>query len=148
MDSILFDLDGTIADPFHRRHFVRIKPRNWPAFFKAQVNDTVIEPIATIARELYKEGKYKVIIFTARPDTYKEMTETWLKKHNINYHAIYMRKGDDNRDDSITKKEMYEKLLLDGYQPLAVFDDRPKVCRFWKSIGLLTFCCADQSEEF
>ena len=70
MECILFDLDGTIADPYHRRHFVRIKPRNWPAFFKAQINDTVIEPIATIAREIHKEGKYKVVIFTARPDTY------------------------------------------------------------------------------
>jgi len=79
MDCVLYDLDGTLADPYHRRGFVRVKPKNWKAFFEAQVNDTVIEPIATIARELYKEGKYKVIIFTARPDTYKEMTETWLK---------------------------------------------------------------------
>ena len=148
MDCILFDLDGTIANPYHRRHFVRIKPCNWPAFFKAQVNDTVIEPIATIAREIYKEGKYKVIIFTARPDTYKDMTEKWLKKHNINYHAIYMREGKDNNDDQITKKEMLDKLREDGYNPIAVFDDRPKVVRMWRREGILVFPVADQTEEF
>ena len=71
-DVILFDLDGTLADPTHRRDYVRIKPKNWSAFFKGMVNDTPIEPICTIIRELYKEGKYKVIIFSARPDNYKK----------------------------------------------------------------------------
>lgn len=148
--AILFDLDGTLADPYHRRHFVRVKPKNWVAFFKAQVDDAVIEPIAHILRgcfESYRD-KYKIVIFTARPDNYRGDTEAWLKKHNLSYDAIYMREAKDNRDDSITKKEMLDKLRADGYDPIAVFDDRPKVVRMWQREGILCFPVADMNEEF
>jgi uncharacterized HAD superfamily protein len=150
MDAILFDLDGTIADPYHRRHFVRVKPKNWPAFFKAMVNDTEIESICHIARGIYQSyrDKYKVIIFTARPDTYRKETEEWLAKHNIKYDAIYMRQGVDNRDDSITKQEMYDQVVKDGYKVICAFDDRPKVVRMWQRNGVLCFPCADLNEEF
>lgn len=147
---ILFDLDGTLADPYHRRHYVRVKPKNWVAFFKAQVDDAVIEPIAHILRgcfESYRD-KYSIVIFTARPDNYRGDTEAWLKKHNLNYDAIYMREAKDNRDDSITKKEMLDKLRQDGYNPIAVFDDRPKVIRMWQREGILCFPVADLNEEF
>lgn len=148
MDAVLFDLDGTLADNEHRSHFVRIKPRNWRAFFLAQDKDSLIEPIGHIVRETYKHGLHKVIIFTARPDDYKEMTEAWLKKHNIPYHAIYMREGKDNRDDEIIKKEMLDKVKQDGYKPIAVFDDRPKVVRMYRREGLLVFPVDRQDVEF
>ena len=145
---ILFDVDGTIADCSHRRHLVRNKPKNWPAFFKAQINDTPIEPVCTILRELYKEGKYEIVIFSARPDSYKDLTKEWLAKHNIDYHHLYMREAKDSRDDSITKLEMLTKLRQDGLEPIAVFDDRPKVVRMWREQGILVFPCVNQDEEF
>lgn len=147
---ILFDLDGTLADPYHRRHYVRVKPKNWPAFFRAQVDDTVIEPIAHILRGCFYSyrGLYSIVIFTARPDDYKKETLEWLQKHNLPYDAIYMREAKDNRDDSITKKEMLDKLRQDGYIPVAVFDDRPKVVRMWQREGILCFPVADINEEF
>lgn len=148
MDAVLCDMDGTLSNPYHRRHFVRIKPKNWVAFFKGMVDDTPIEPICTIIRELYKEGKYKVIIFSARPDNYKKETEEWLAKHNIKYDAIYMREAKDNRSDEFVKQEMLDKVKEDGYNPVAWFDDRPCIVRLARRNNIMTFACHNSDEEF
>jgi len=35
MNVYVFDLDGTLANIDHRLHFIKTKPKNWPAFFEA-----------------------------------------------------------------------------------------------------------------
>ena len=59
-----------------------------------------------------------------------------------------MRKAGDNRDDGITKLEMLQELRANGLEPVAVFDDRPKVVRMWREQGILVFPCVNQDDEF
>jgi hypothetical protein len=33
--DVIFDIDGTLADPEHRRHYVRVKPKNWGRSMRA-----------------------------------------------------------------------------------------------------------------
>lgn len=144
--AFIFDLDGTIADCEHRRHFIATKPKNWPAFFAGIPHDPVIEWVAATARKTYAIGQKDVIIVTARHEGCRENTEAWLQKHGIRYHAIYFRALKDNRDDTIVKSEILDQVLADGYKPVLVYDDRPKVLRMWNERGLVTVDCGEGVE--
>ena len=48
--DIIFDMDGTLADVSHRKHFVENNPKNWEAFYKAMINDKPNSPVIMIAR--------------------------------------------------------------------------------------------------
>jgi hypothetical protein len=61
---------------------------------------------------------------------------------------LYMRKTDDYRDDTIVKRELYENYIKDKFNVVAVFDDRPKVLRMWRKLGLFTFNVAQHENEF
>jgi hypothetical protein len=50
-----------------------------------------------------------------------------------------MRTEGDHRSDDIVKKEIYEKRIAPWYDVVAVFDDRDKVVKMWRDLGLL--CC-------
>ena len=139
MDAI-FDLDGTLADPAHRLSFIKTKPKNWPAFNspKAMSLDTVIEPIAMIAR-LWTMGN-RVIICSGRSEDVRDATEKWLAKmwgNFISHSGLYMRKSGDYRPDDIVKSELLDQIFADGYKPVMVFEDRLRVIEMWKRRGLL-----------
>ena len=51
----------------------------------------------------------------------------------------FARDDDDFRPDDITKKEIFEKVLTDGFRPQLAFDDRDQVVSMWRSIGLPCF---------
>lgn len=36
---VVFDVDGVLADVRHRLHFLRTRPKDWPAFFAAVPDD-------------------------------------------------------------------------------------------------------------
>ena len=59
-----------------------------------------------------------------------------------------MRKNRDYRPDTIVKKEMYDQMLVDGYKPTLVFDDRPSVLRMWREIVGLTVVDVGMGIEF
>ena len=52
---------------------------------------------------------------------------------------LYLRRDGDFRTDDITKKEIFEKILTDGFRPQLALDDRDQVVSMWRSIGLPCF---------
>lgn len=144
----IFDLDGTIFDCDHRKHFITTKPKNWKAFSAGIIHDTVIEWVATIARRTFQRGEIAVVIVTAREGStqIKRDTEEALKKAGIKYDAIYFRDSKDYRDDTLVKSEILQKVKDDGFNPVLVFDDRPKVVRMWREHGLTVVDCGDGKE--
>jgi hypothetical protein len=139
MVDAIFDLDGTLADLTHRLPYIKTKPKNWPAFMRAIDRDTVIEPIAMIARG-WAMGN-RVIICSGRSEDTREATEAWLTKHVwgqwSKHAALYMRKTGDYRPDDIVKSELLDQILSDGYKPVLVIDDRLRVIEMYKRRGLL-----------
>ena len=77
-----------------------------------------------------------VIIMSGRDGVAQTATELWLNKHGIQYDEFYIRTPGDMRDDRIIKSELYFNNVDGRYNVTAVFDDRPKVCQMWRSIGL------------
>lgn len=133
--AVYCDMDGTLADCEHRRHHV--EGNDWGKFFAGMCDDTIIKHTEEVLRALDAAG-YCIIIGTARPNEngYKKMTEEWLKRHDIPYEAIYMRKGGDYRKDSIVKIELLDEMLADGWDIQFALDDRAQVVKAFREYGL------------
>lgn len=140
---IVFDMDGTLSDPAHRRTFVRkedaqnndsaFKP-DWVKFFETCDKDAPRDEVIAKAREAKGQG-YEVIICSARPEDYRDKTEKWLEQYNVPYDRLIMRKHADYRKDTIVKKEFLDQ-YLDKTKIVRVYDDRPCVIQMWRDNGL------------
>ncbi len=145
MKDIIFDIDNTLANGEHRQAFLRSHPRNWAAFNAAMHLDEPHADIIWLLKELWTTGN-RILIATGRNEDDREPTEAWLNKHSIPYQNLYMRPAKDYRDDAIIKKEIYEQMKADGYDPFMVFDDRDRVVKMWREIGLR--CCQVAPGDF
>lgn len=134
-DCWIFDMDGTLANSDHRKKWVMQKPKNWPAWNAGMAHDPPHNDIVQFARIADEKG-IAVVICSGREDVYREVTENWLKKHNVPFVKTYMRKKKDYRDDSIVKKELLEDIRADGYNPILAFDDRDRVVKAWRECGI------------
>lgn len=120
--AILVDIDGTLAKMDGR------SPFDWSKVKEDKVN----EPIKRIV-SLY-DGK--VIIFSGRDGSCKKETIEWLDENGIKYDAVHMRSPNDNRKDSIIKREMFEQHIRNKYHIEFVLDDRDQVVDMWRDMGL------------
>lgn len=140
--DIIWDVDGTLSDPTHRRHYVQAKPKNWKAFFAEMSDDPVHEDMKFLINSMADLG-HTNIICTARHEKYKKETEDWLFRKKIIYHAIYMRDNDDHRDDSVIKIDLVRQMMMEGYYPTMAFEDRDRVALALREIGLRVFQVED-----
>ena len=49
---------------------------------------------------------------------------------------LHMRKNGDNRSDRLVKEEIFWEHIEPRFNVLAAFDDRPRIVRLWKDIGI------------
>lgn len=134
--AIIIDVDGTLADGSHRQH--HLDRNDWSAFFADMHLDSLYEHTKIMVDALRNDGYY-IVIVTARPDEndYREKTVDWLKRHDIEYDAIYMRRAGDYRKDSIVKREILDQMMEDGYLPVLALDDRTQVVEeCWRASGI------------
>jgi phosphoglycolate phosphatase-like HAD superfamily hydrolase len=134
MKCYLFDIDGTIADCSHRIHLIMEMPKRWDEFFALCEDDSPIEHMCDLARLLVCETP--IVYVSGRSDQCREQTEDWLKKNDLWFGALYMRKEGDHRDDDIIKLELLDQLRADGFEPIMAFDDRNRVVAAWRSAGI------------
>lgn len=145
MKYIMVDIDGTVADCEHRTHYVQSKPANWPAFNRAAKYDLPILPVIEAVEQFHKNG-YSIVFCSGRSDDMEALTRQWIADNmKIDCYTLYMRKTGDYRADDIVKLELLERIRLDklGWSPFCVFDDRPRVIRAWRSVGLFVFDVAN-----
>jgi predicted kinase len=128
---IVSDADGTICNCDHRLHFIQGEgKKDWNSFFAGIENDTVNEVVKQLIDLTYPD--YPVVIVTGRPEKYREVTEKWLKKNNIRHDAIYMRKDNDRRPDTIIKQEIID-LYLDKSKIEIWVDDRGEIIKLLRN---------------
>lgn len=134
---VVCDLDGTLCDVEHRRHFVQQTPKNWMGFFENISGDKLRRDVSDlVSDELTRDTGIHLILVSARPENYREVTEKWLKdNYYYNYTALIMREANDSRPDTEVKSDIYDKYLK-NLNIVKVFDDRPSVIRMWKEKGL------------
>jgi len=130
---VIFDIDGTLAimgdrHP-HDGHLVHL--------------DTMNEDVLRAMRH-YHENGHTVIIVTGRDEKYREITETWLAENGAVWDAMYMRPTEPDHlpktEDSIIKYNLFNLHIRPlGHKIVGVYDDRHRVLRMWRKLGLTTF---------
>lgn len=126
---VIFDIDGTLA------HMTGRNPYDYNRVMEDEP-DALLVAVADSLKEVYGKDYLDIIIVSGRNEDCRELTERWLDENMVPYTHLYMRKQDDKRDDTIVKEEIYRTYIEPEYAVLGVFDDRPKVCRMWRRIGL------------
>ena len=108
-DCFICDIDGTVADLTHRRHWVQDKPKNWKAFKEGILDDTPIEWVIQTVLYLQKQG-LEMIMCSGRGEEQREVTEKWLTNHGLYPVKLYMRTEGDYRSDDIIKSELLDQI--------------------------------------
>ena len=85
---------------------------------------------------------HKIIIVSGRIDDLRHETELWLKKFEVPFDYLFMRKRKDMRPDNVIKLEIYEEHIRDKFQIIFVLDDRQKVVDMWRGQNLVVLQCA------
>jgi hypothetical protein len=159
---IICDLDGTITEKGDRDIYDTTKV----------LLDTPKEEIINIVRNycLGKDVNYElsanndfseqiyIVFFSGRKEAARNDTQTWISKYvftqdfksklrtEISY-DLFMRKDDDNRKDSIVKKELFDEHIRGKFFVEFVLDDRNQVVEMWRNeIGLT--CLQVQSGDY
>jgi len=142
MKTVIFDLDGTLADIETRRE-ISIKENgkmDWDIFFDPNniSLDTPNRPVITMAK-LLKESGHRIVILSGRSKVTKDATRDWLKQFDVPFDVLKMRP--DNKEFKFMPDDQLKKLWLDQLFPntedvLCVFDDRDKVVKMWRENGL------------
>ena len=128
-DIVIFDIDGTLAHHNNNR-----SPFDWN-----KVDIDTVDNIVSEQARFHKSLGHIVYVVSGRDEICREITSEWLKKHNIPFDGLYMRKNNDNRKDTIIKKEIYENEFKGKYNVKIVYDDRNSVVKMWRSLGLKVF---------
>ncbi len=140
--AIIFDMDGTLADCEHRRHFITGKKKDFDAFYDAMAGDPVKSDIRGLLN-MYRANNWHIIICTGRPEKYRSITECWLHSNAIFYNELFMRPDDKRFEpDYKVKQVMLDEIRKDRTVHIAV-DDRKQVVDMWRINGVTCLQVAD-----
>lgn len=127
--AIICDLDGTLA-LLDGRH---------PYDPETVANDRLNEVVALILKRVDKP----TFFVSGRFEKYRQETEDWLKKHKIKYKALFMRANEDHGKDTDLKQYFYHQFFKGKYEVIFVLDDRNRVVKMWRDLGLVCLQVAE-----
>ena len=158
--TIIFDLDGTLANIDSRRD-ISMKPNgklDWDVFAAPNSILALDEPNAPVIKmaQMFKADGFKIVIFSGRNDRGFDATVQWLNDFKVPFDLLVMR-PDKFKDKSwpiadgnpatpdmrFMPDEILKKVMLDTFVDIndvfLVVDDRDKVVKMWRDLGLNTF---------
>lgn len=150
LPSVIFDIDGTLADIEHRRIFVSGKKKDFNAFNSAMANDVINVPIVELHTMCHRAG-YQIIYCTGRMERDRDVTLEFLKMVHeeggiIERESFWtfspdlIMRPDERRSDPdwVVKQDMLNKILeiVDKENIIFTVDDRQKVVDMWRANGL------------
>ena len=124
---VLCDIDGTLA----------LRGDRAPHDHDSSMEDAVNWPVVKACNAFHAAG-YGVLLISGREEIYRGVTEYWLGTPGLLKYrlGLIMRAEKDNRPDEIVKRELYEQKIQPHYQVGLVLDDRNKVVKMWRELGL------------
>lgn len=141
MSCIIIDLDNTIADDEWR--IPRIKWEENDIFWRYHDYHSLAGFDAIGNGRIIDMAMYEghdIVVFTARPEMYRAMTECWLQKKAVPFSLMLMR-PDNLHCHSSELKEVQLKALMrqHGYkheQIVRAYDDREDVIAMYDRNGI------------
>ncbi|WPH58240.1 polynucleotide kinase [Streptomyces phage Alone3] len=133
--AVLVDLDGTLAE-----HVAR-SPYDYSRVGTDGVHGHIREIVNT-----YWDYGYVIIGFSGRPDVDNVRKDTleWADKNNITLDYLYMRPADQlTVNDADVKQFLFDKYIRDNYDVEFMLDDRNRVVRRMRKLGIPVLQVAD-----
>jgi len=126
-DCIICDLDGTLS---------LMKGMRSPYEWKKCINDALNVPVSNIVKMELAQGT-RIIFFSGRSDIALDETVEWLNRYGHDYYDILeMRRHEDQRKDTIVKREFYDNFIKGQYNVKYCLDDRNSVVDMYRKLGL------------
>lgn len=131
---VLCDIDGTVCEINGRG------PYEWDKVDTDLPRTEVINLLSAYVRQ----ENLAIIFVSGRSDVSAAKTKLWLETHlpedvSQRIIALYMRnKKNTYLDDKIHKQQVFMNSIADNYNVLLAIDDRPKIVRLWKDLGIPT----------
>lgn len=125
---IVWDTDGTTA-----KHVARS-----PYDYSRVLTDAPHEDILIVKKILAEDTDIYHLGMSGRPDSCREDTEKWNKIYHIDFDEFYMRNAATQADwnDADVKQFMVDNYIRGKYNILAWFDDRDRVVRRLRKLGI------------
>jgi len=138
--TIICDIDSTLANINHRLHIIQADEHNWDEFQSPEniMKDTVNDWCLQILKKF--GPTHNIVLLTARQDNTAVSTLAWLKLHNIPFHALLMRESLDHRPSAVVKKDLYKE-HLSHLDILFVLDDHGGVIKMFRGLGIPSLQC-------
>lgn len=130
--TVIFDVDGTLA---------HMRGRGAHDYTKYK-EDSLDSNTYNLLNH-YRNTGHKIIIMTGRDYRGYDDTKSWLDENKIYYDLLLNRKMDDTRNDAIVKYELYRDNVYPYYDVKLIFDDRNRVVRMWRALGLTCYQVAN-----
>lgn len=139
-DTVVCDLDGTLADGRWRLHLLPTpETRNldaaWAEFNLAGADDPPFQDTIDIVNALALT--YRIVILTGRGAVARDVTEQWLEEHGVVYDKLVMREVGDCRKDTEMKLSALEDIGIENI--VCAFDDLPHIVDFMRSLGITVY---------
>ena len=135
-NTVICDIDGTIANNDHRQHFLEGK-KDWDGFFSSLSEDKPIFEIINEINNLNFKG-HKITFLTGRPEKYRGETKKWLNLFFSFEYSLIMRKDNDRRNKLQIKRELFdENFSKESIQ--IVFENDRQLIEMWKNLNLRVY---------
>jgi predicted kinase len=133
-EAVIFDIDGTLAVLGDRSPYDPTK---------YHLDSLNVDVNASLEAH-WKLGR-EIIIVSGRDEAYRSETIAWLNENEVKWDFLHMRPTENRKDgkkteDSIIKYNLFNEYIRGkNYKILGVYDDRQRVLRMWRKLGLTTF---------
>lgn len=132
--AVIVDIDGTLA----------LATSRGPYDTSRYLTDELEHRLQRLVNDLASAYEpYQVIVLTGRDAAHQDTLEEWLEREHVRWDEIYMRPRGDSRRDNVVKLDLFNAHVRDRFNVIAAFDDRDRVVRLWRRLGLLTLQVAD-----
>lgn len=138
--AIIVDIDGTLAEKGDRDIYDGSK---------VYLDKPIVAVVELV--KAFRKNDTKIIVVSGRDEKYRDVTHDWLVKHVFEDEdfALFMRKENDKRRDSIVKSEIFNTFINQNYNVVAAVDDRLQVLeQCWSKHGIFTFNVNQQNIRF
>ena len=135
-NTIIVDIDGTIAKIGDRLKYLQQEKKDWDSFYEHCDEDEPIKDIIELV-ELMQIHEYNIVFCTGRRESVRKKTEDWLAKNIwcLREYKLLMRKDNDWRHDTEVKPELLANAEITPDDVWFILEDRDSVVAKLRSLG-------------
>jgi FMN phosphatase YigB (HAD superfamily) len=141
--TVIFDIDGTLANVEHRLHFLKENPANWSAWENASPQDLPVVATTLIARMFLEKKNITTRFWSSRPAARRITTLEWLKENiseRISDWQLKLRPNRDNLPAAELKRVWLTSLTENpGQDILCVFENDVRVKLMYEQYAIPVF---------